>query len=136
MAADKVVVALTSDLPVGLAINAGALLGITLGRMLPQLVGPDVVHASGTVHPGISAWNLPVLKASAQRLGELAGKARTDPQVTVIDLTQVAQQARTYAEYTLRLAELPTEEQRLVGVALHGPRTALNTLTGDLPLFR
>jgi hypothetical protein len=136
MAEERLVVALVDDLPSGLAINAGALLGITLGRLFPQIVGPDVVDASGTTHPGISTRPLPILKTSAERLAELAGKARTDPRVTIIDLTQAAQQTRTYAEYSQRLAGLPTEEQRVIGVALHGPHATLTSLTGDLPLYR
>jgi len=136
MAQERLVVTLVDDLPPGLAINAGALLGITLGRLFPQIVGADVVDASGTTHPGISTRALPILKASPERLAELAGKARTDPRVTVIDLPRAAQQARTYAEYSRRLEGLPTDGQHVVGVALHGPHDTLTSLTGDLPLYR
>jgi hypothetical protein len=133
---EKLVVVLDGGAPLGLAINAGALLGITLGRRFPDIVGPDVVDASGAVHPGISTRPVPVLTASTQRLGDLAGKARTEPEVTVVDITATAQRARTYAEYTRRLAEQPTEEQQVVGLALHGPQAVLTSLTGDLPLYR
>jgi hypothetical protein len=136
MTVEKIVVTLADGLPPGLAINAGALLGITLGQLFPDLVGPDVLDASGTAHPGISMLNLPCLRASTERLSELAGKARTDEQVTVIDLTRTAQQARTYVEYTERMARLATERHQLIGLALAGPETTLTSLTGDLPLCR
>lgn len=133
---DALVIALVDDLPAGLTVNAGALLGISLGRLFPTVVGPDVTDGSGVVHPGISTATVPVLRTSAERLAQLAGKARATDGVTAIDVTDTAQRARTYDDYARELAEAPTENHRLLGLALHGPRLAIRSLTGDLPLLR
>ena len=132
----RLVLALVDDLPTGLTVNAGALLGISLGRMFPDVVGHDVTDASGVVHPGISTRTVPVLKASAERLAHLTGKARATPGVTAVDVTDTAQRARTYDDYARRLADGPTETHRVLGLALHGPGSAIRSLTGDLPLYR
>jgi hypothetical protein len=133
---DKFVAVLADDLPIGVAVNAGALLGVSMGRLFPQVVGPEVVDASGTTHPGISAHPLPVLKVPQDQLRELTAKARATPQITVVDFTEEARRSRTYAEYTERLGEVPTREQQVIGAVLHGPKTAVTSLTGDLPLYR
>lgn len=132
----RLVLTLVDDLPAGLTVNAGALLGITLGRLFPEVVGHDVTDASGVVHPGISTRTVPVLKASTERLAHLAGKARATPGVTTVDVTDTAQRARTYDDYARRLADGPTAAHRVLGLALHGPETAIRSLTGDLPLYR
>lgn len=40
-------------MPRGLAANTAAILGITWGRLRPELVGEDVTDAAGAIHPGI-----------------------------------------------------------------------------------
>lgn len=136
MIEDKLVVVLPEGLPVGLAMNAVALLGISLGKLVEDLVGPDVVDASGTTHPGLVTVPVPVLRASRRQLGELAAKAQATPRLTVVDVPEVAQRSRTYPEYVARTGDTSTGDLALNGIALHGPRAAVTSLTGDLPLYR
>ena len=132
----KTVVIVSRDLPAGLALNATGLVGITLGRLFPELVGPDVTDASEVEHPGITAHPLPVLKADPDRLSDVAHRARAVAEVTVIAIPEVAQRARSYADYAAHLGSMTTPEQALTAVGLAGPRSAITSLTGDLPLYR
>ena len=132
----KTVVIVSRDLPQGLALNATGIVGISLGRLFPELVGPDVTDASAVEHPGITEHPLPVLKADPERLVAVAERARATAQVTVLTIPESAQRARTYAEYSAHLGSLTTPEQTLSAIGLVGPRAAITSLTGDLPLYR
>lgn len=137
-AEDRIVIVLADDVPGGPAVNAGVLLGITLGRMFPDVVGVDVTDASGTVHPGISALNVPVLRTDRPGLVALAARARAAApgEVTVVDFTETARRARNYQDYAARVGDRATEELAPIALALHGPRATITSLTGQLPLHR
>ena len=44
---------LDSELPTGIIANTAAILGITLGKRIPQQIGEDVSDASAMIHAGI-----------------------------------------------------------------------------------
>jgi len=56
--------------------------------------------------------------------------------VFVVDFTSVAQSSRSYEEYTRRTAKLTTGELPYIGIALCGSKTAVDKITGSLPLYR
>ncbi len=126
----KCVIVLDAALPAGQAANTAAILGISLGRLLPEIVGPDVTDRTGRVHPGIVTVPVPVLQS--EDLDKLA--AAVPPEVTMVDLTDLAQRCRTYPEYIQRMAG--AEDLRYAGLALWGERKAIDHLTGSLPLLR
>mgnify|MGYP003273594901 FL=1 len=47
---DKCVLVIDEAMPRGLAANTAAILGITWGRLRPELVGEDVTDAAGAIH--------------------------------------------------------------------------------------
>src|SRR5215208_7555992 len=67
----KCVLVVADDLPPGLAANAAAVLALSLGRRLPDLVGPDVRDGGGTTHAGLTWIPLPVLRAPRGALARL-----------------------------------------------------------------
>lgn len=132
----KAVVVIAEELPVGVALNTAALLGISLGNRASGLVGEDGPDASGHRHLGMSTHPVPVLKASAERLKELYADAAALDGVLVADMSEVAQKSRTYDAYLATLGGTKPEDMRYLGVMLHGPRPAVDSLTGQLPLYR
>lgn len=44
---DKCVMLLDQDLPLGFLANTAGIMGITLGKHIPETVGPDVLDKSG-----------------------------------------------------------------------------------------
>ena len=71
---EKCVLVIDGTLPLGLIANTAAILGITLGKHLPQAVGPDVRDKSGRSHLGITALPVPILRADRQTLRALRRK--------------------------------------------------------------
>lgn len=55
----KCVMVIDEQLPHGVIANTAAILGITLGRQLPEVIGADVVDKSGGEHLGISSFPYP-----------------------------------------------------------------------------
>ncbi|CAM3604849.1 DUF2000 domain-containing protein [Deinococcus saxicola] len=131
----KCVMVLAGDLPPGLAVNAAGVLAVTLGHRVPQLLPPDALDASGEVHAGLINVPLPILVLGRDGLKELRQRAARQDGLTVVDFSDVAQHARTYEGYIAALAGTPAEALNYLGVALHGPKKAINKLVGHLPLY-
>jgi hypothetical protein len=133
---NKMVVVIAAEAPIGVALNTAALLGVGLGRHHDETVGPDTVDASGETHTGMCAHPIPILRASAEQLHTLRIDAATRADVTVHDMHQVAQQARTYDQMSTTLSGTKPEDIQYLGLALYGPRPSVDSLTGALPLYR
>ena len=132
--ANKMVVIIATEAPIGVALNTAALLGVGLGRHHEDTVGPDTVDAAGTPHTGMCAYPIPILRADDLRT--LRAQAAVRPDVTIHDMHQVAQQARTYDQMSTTLAGTKPEDIQYLGLALYGPRQSIDSLTGALPLYR
>lgn len=135
---EKCVIVLDAALPLGLAANTAAILGITLGRQLPEIVGADVSDQTGTRHLGIISFPVPILKASPEAIKELHGKLHL-PEfsgLTAADFSDLAQSCKTYGEFTGKMAEVPESALRYLGLAICGDKKKVNRLTGRLPLLR
>jgi len=133
---EKCAIVVDKELPAGLAMNTVAALALSVGKFTDDIVGDDVKDADGRLHTGITSIPLPVLKADAGELRDLAVRALGASDVFVVDFTSVAQSSRSYDEYTRRTAEIPTGDLPYIGVALCGSRKAVDRLTGSLPLYR
>jgi hypothetical protein len=136
MLANKMVVVIAAEAPVGVALNTAALLGVALGHHHEDVVGASVEDASGAVHEGMCAHPIPVLRASGEQLRELRDQAAGRDGVTVHDMNQVAQQSRTYEQYTATVGGTKAEDLEYIGLGLYGPRPAVDSLTGALGLYR
>lgn len=134
---DKCAIVVDGALPTGLAMNAAAVLAFSLGHAYGEAVlGPDVKDRDGQVHRGITAANMPILRADAEGLRDLIAKAGADPELYLVDFTALAQAARDYEAYTQSMAETGATEHVYVGVAVVGTRKAVNKLAGSMPLYR
>ncbi len=136
MLTNKIVVVIAADSPVGVALNTAALLGVALGHWHADTVGANTVDAGGNPHTGMAAYPIPVLKASAERLHELRAQAAARDDVVVHDMNQIAQQARTYQQFSDTLGGTKPEDVEYLGLAVYGPRQAVDSLTGSLALYR
>lgn len=134
----KCVIVVDGALPSGILANTAAILGVTLGRRVPGLVGPDVTDASGMVHPGIIMIPVPVLRGTRESLRELRLKLYDDAcaDLVAVDFSDVAQSCRVYDEYTARAARVPEAAHVYYGIGICGPKKKVGRLTGSLPLLR
>ncbi len=79
------------ELPIGLIANTAAILGMTLGKRMPELVGCDVEDAGKNTHLGIIEIPLPILKASENKIRELRNRLYTPDfaDLTVVDFSNL-----------------------------------------------
>ncbi len=135
---EKCVMVIDENLPLGLIANTAAILGITLGKHRPETVGVDVTDATGREHLGIIEFPVPILRGARETIRTIRERLY-EPEfagLTTVDFTELAQGCRTYEEFIGKMAEVPEEELRYLGVALCGPRKQVDRLTGSMPLLR
>lgn len=135
---EKCVLIMDEALPLGVIANTAAILGVTIGRCAPQMVGKDVVDGDKKTHIGIVEFPIPILKGSRDFLAKLREKLYLPDyaDVTTVDFSELAQGCRVYEEYMEKMAQTPGESLRYLGLALCGTKKAVNKLTGSLPLLR
>ena len=98
---EKCVMVLDEGLPPGLVANTAGILGITLGKHIPEAVGPDVTDRSGRTHLGIIEFPVPILRADRETLYELRERLYEPAfaALTAVDFSDVAQGCKTYDEF-------------------------------------
>lgn len=135
---EKCVMIIDENLPVGIIANTSAILGITLGMKMPEVVGKDVIDRDGNVHMGIIKFPVPVLKGNSEQIKELRSKLFSDEynDLTVVDFSDLAQSCRLYDEFVDKMADCPENILSYIGIAICGNKQKINKLTGNLPLLR
>lgn len=135
---DKCVMVLCEELPVGLIANAAGIMGITLGKYIPETVGECVQDQNGREHLGVIQFPVPILKASFDKIKAIR-ETLYDPayeELIVVDFFDVAQSCKTYEEYIEKMKHVAEEDITYYGIALCGRKKLVNRLTGELPLLR
>ncbi len=135
---EKCVMILDDSLPAGLIANAAAILGITLGKQLPQVVGHDVTDQAGREHLGIIEFPVPILKGDKERIKAIR-KRLYEPDfsdLTVVDFSDLAQGCKTYGEFTEKMRDTSDGDLNYLGIAICGGKKKVNRLTGNLALLR
>jgi hypothetical protein len=134
----KCVMIIDSELPVGIVANTAAILGITLGKHIPDQIGEDVTDASGRSHMGIITTPVVMLRGSKAALKDLRQRLYTPEftDMTIVDFSDVAQSCNRYSDYIAKAATTPEQDHTYFGIALYGDRKKINKLTGSMPLLR
>jgi hypothetical protein len=134
----KCVMVIDESLPTGIISNTAAVMGITLGKLMPEAVGSDVTDCTGTQHPGIIEVPVPILKGTRSQLRELRSRLYHPDyaDMAVVDFSDVAQSCKTYDEFIDKIAAVPESELQYFGVAICGNKKQVNRLTGSMALLR
>lgn len=134
----KCVMVIDSALPIGIVANTSAILGITLGKHIPELVGPDVVDASNQTHLGITMLPVTMLRGDAEMLKSLRLRLYDAEfsDLIVVDFSDIAQSCNIYSEYAAKAAVTAAQAHHYFGVAIYGSKKKVNGLTGAMPLLR
>lgn len=134
----KCVMVIDGALPLGIITNAAAVMGVTIGKHLPQAVGADVRDQTGREHLGIIEFPIPILRGNRESIKELRrrlyGESFSD--LKVADFSDTAQSCKTYDEYIGKIANLPEGALFYLGVAICGDKKKVDKLTGNMPLLR
>ena len=96
-------------LPLGMIANTAAIMGITLGKKLPETVGEDVYDKTGKEHLGIIAIPVPVLKGNAGIIKSIRQKLYEPDfsDLTVVDFSDVAQGCNVYDQFIEEMRQVP-----------------------------
>lgn len=135
---EKCVIVLDEALPLGILANTATILGITLGKLRPDVVGADVSDQSGCEHIGVITFPVPILKGNAELLKEMREILYHEEfqDVLTIDFSDLAQGCKNYEEYIEKMRQAPVEQLQYFGILLCGPKKKVNKLTGSMPLLR
>ena len=134
----KCVMVMDEDLPLGVIANTAGIMGITLGKHMPETVGPDVRDKSGREHLGIIEFPVPILKADKEKIRSIREQLYQPcySDLMVVDFSDVAQGCRTYDEFIDKAAQAEEKEFQYLGIGICGSKKLVNKLTGNLPLLR
>ena len=135
---EKCVMVIDEQLPLGIIANTAAIMGITLGKEMPEVVGADVTDKTGNEHLGIIAFPVPILKGNMESIKAIREKLY-EPyfvDLTVVDFSDLAQGCKTYEEFIGKMKEVAEIDLNYFGIAICGAKKKVNTLTGYLPLLR
>ncbi len=134
----KCVIVIDEKLPLGIIVNTAVIMGITLGKKMPEIVGVDVYDKTGNEHLGIIEFPVPILKGNTENIKIIREKLY-EPEfsdLTVVDFSDLAQTCKTYDEFIQKMKDIPQTELNYFGVAICGAKKKVNKLTGSLPLLR
>jgi len=135
---EKCVMVIDGNLPLGLIANTAAVMGVTLGRQLPEAVGADVLDRDGNPHLGIIGFPIPILKGTPEAMKALREKLYQPEfqDLTAVDFSGLAQGCKTYGEFIEKIGQAPEDTLQYFGVAICGEKKKVNRLTGSMPLLR
>lgn len=135
---EKCVMVIDEDLPLGVIANTAAIMGITLGKKLPEVVGADVSDKTGNEHLGIIEFPVPVLKGNAGSIKEIRKKLYEPDfsDLTVVDFSDLAQGCKTYDEFIEKMKTASETDLSYLGIAICGSKKKVNKLTGSMALLR
>lgn len=135
---EKCVIIVDENLPLGIIANTAAILGITMGMKMPDVVGNDVFDLEENPHMGIIQFPVPILKGNTEILKKLRTKL-FEPQfseLTVVDFSDLAQGCKTYNEFIDKMANTSESRLNYIGIDVCGNKKQINKLTGSMPLLR
>jgi len=134
--AHKCVIIVNKALGIGHAANAVSVIGVSLGRSINGLVGPDMQSRDNVNYPGVIYVPLPILLAANEHLQALQEKALADEEIHAMPFSALAQSCRNYQEYEARISDTDSSAIELVAIGLIGPQKKISKLTGNLPLLK
>ncbi|MCM1224511.1 MAG: DUF2000 domain-containing protein [Lachnospiraceae bacterium] len=135
---EKCVMVIDENLPLGIIANTAAIMGITLGKKLPEVVGADVYDRTGNEHLGIIEFPVPILKGNAEIIKTIRKKLYEPDfaELTVVDFSDLAQSCKTYIEFIEKMKNADETDLNYFGIAICGAKKKVNKLTGSMALLR
>ena len=135
---EKCVMVIDEGLPLGMIANTAAIMGITLGKKMPEVVGADVTDQSGSEHLGIIEFPVPILRGTRPDIKQIREKLYQPEfqDLTVVDFSDLAQSCKTYDEFMEKMGRVSESDLQYLGVAICGSRKKVKKLTGNMPLLR
>lgn len=134
----KCVMVIDEELPAGIIANTAGIMGITLGKYVPEVVGSTVTDADGNEHLGVIQFPVPILKGNKDILKQIRTRLYEEEfkELVTVDFSDVAQSCKNYGEYIEKAACAEKDDIEYYGIAICGSKKKVNKLTGSMPLLR
>ena len=134
----KCVMIFDESLPVGVIANTAAIIGASLGKADPDVVGITPVDMDGNEHSGLIQFPVPILRSDSDTIQDIRKKALDTygEDIDIIDFTDIAKKSMTYDDYLNNYKATAGDDISYLGLTLCGPKKAINKLTGNLSLLR
>ncbi len=135
---EKCVMIIDEQLPLGMIANTAAVMGITLGKNIPEVVGNDVYDKTGNKHLGIITFPIPILKGDIQTIKAIRQKLYQSEfsDLIVVDFSDIAQACKNYIEFISKMQSVTEAELNYIGIAICGTKKKINKLTGNMALLK
>ncbi len=135
---EKCVMIIDEQLPLGIIANTAAVMGITLGKSIPEVVGNDVYDKAGNKHLGIITFPIPILKGDIQTIKAIRQKLYQSEfsDLIVVDFSDIAQVCKNYVEFISKMQSVTEAELNYIGIAICGTKKKINKLTGNMALLK
>ncbi|MDD3139149.1 MAG: DUF2000 domain-containing protein [Lachnospiraceae bacterium] len=134
----KCVMIIEDNLTIGVTANIAGIMGMSLGKFEPEIVGVNAMDGDGLIHKGLIQFPVPILKGSRENLKEIRQKIweQDFTDLEVIDFSNIAQECMTYNDYIEKLSKTGEKDLSYIGLAICGNKKKVNKLTGNLPLLK
>lgn len=129
----KSVIVLNAKLKIGVALTVATHLGTSMGAFGEDHMGMEwLTDRSGVRHRGLPRYPVEVFKGKVAQLREALNKARETPELMVVDCPSVFLDTAGDGELSQTLEEMDEQELDYMGILIHGPRDAVDSLTSRL----
>ena len=132
----KSVIVVDNELPIGLAMNTVSIVGVSLGRLVTNLVGPDLISKDNVNYSGVVYTPLPILASCRNTLSDIFAHFKEEEHCIVMPFSRLAQSCKTYLEYEDKISNADSFKIELSGIGIVGPKKLINKFTGNLPLYK
>lgn len=132
----KIAVIIDETLASGIALNSTAHTLMSLGSRVSEVMGKDVIDASGDRHFGIPICPNVVLKANKNQIKEIIESSRVSPDLVVVDYPSHGFTTSTDDEYVEAVSKETKETIAYYCVAIYGDTKKVRKLTKHLSLWR
>ena len=135
---DKIVGIIATNIDATIALNVVGHLGVAIGKYSEQeIMGERILKdKTGIHHLGISKFPFIVTKVKASKLKVAIEKAKSNPNLLVVDYPKEMLETRTDEELVVALREKEEQELEYFGAIIYGNSKDVDEITGKFQLWK